>query len=154
MDPDTLLDKDDQAIAYYTLYSEIELDNATVTALELANRAYSHIVITIDTITDVFPTNIDLFIYNMTLYYTSTKFIGIIINTKASKYSIVGYSQFLTLQKINKVQLNESIKGTVSIQFRIGSISFIGFIQVIILIGIVKFYIVKVNTPFLPFQQI
>ena len=97
MDPDTLLDKDDQAIAYYTLYSEIELDNATVTALELANRAYSHIVITIDTITDVFPTNTDLFIYNMTLYYTFIKFIGIIINIKTSKCFIVGYNQFFTL---------------------------------------------------------
>ena len=74
---------------------------------------------------------------------------GIIIDTKASKYFIVGYSQFLTLQKINKVQLNKSIRGTVSIQFRIGSIFFIGSIKVAILIGIVEFYIIKVNTPFL-----
>ena len=74
---------------------------------------------------------------------------GIIIDTKASKYFIVGYSQFLTLQKIDKVQLNKSIKGIVSIQFRIGSISFISFIKVAILIGTVEFYIIKVNTPFL-----
>ena len=42
--------------------------------------------------TDVFPTNTDLFAYNTTLYYTSTKFMGIIIDTKASKYFIVGYN--------------------------------------------------------------
>ena len=74
---------------------------------------------------------------------------GIIINTKASKCSTAGYSQFLTLQKIDKIQLNKSIKGTVSIQFKIGSISFIGFIKVATPIGTVEFYIVKVDTPFL-----
>ena len=74
---------------------------------------------------------------------------GIIIDTKASKYFITGYSQFLILQKINKVQLNKSIRGIISIQFKIGSISSINFIKVATLIGIVKFYIIKVNTPFL-----
>ena len=97
MDPSTLLNKDNQTTVYYTLYGEIELNNITAIALELANRAYSHAVITINTITDAFPINIDLFAYNITLYYTSIKFIGIIINTKASKYFTVKYSQFLTL---------------------------------------------------------
>ena len=149
MDPNTLFNKDDQAIVYYTLYGEIELNNITVIALELANRVYSHAVITINITTDIFPTNTDLFAYNTTLYYTSTKFMGIMINIRASKYSIVGYSQFFILQKINKVQLNESIRGTVSIQFGIGSISFISSIKVAILIGTVEFYIIKVDTPFL-----
>ena len=45
--------------------------------------------------TDVFPTNIDLFVYNMTSHYTSIKFIGVIIDTKALKHSTAGYSQFL-----------------------------------------------------------
>ena len=149
IDPNTLLNKDNQAIAYYTLYGEIELDNTTVIALELANRVYSYAVITINTIIDAFLTNTDPYIYNITLYYTSIKFIGIIINIKASKYFIVGYNQFLILQKIDKVQLNKSIKSTVNIQFRIGSMSSINFIKVAILIDIVEFYIIKVNTPFL-----
>jgi len=92
MDPNTLLNEDDQAIVYYTLYGKIELDNATAIALELANRAYSHAVITINTITDASTTNIDPFAYNTTLRYTSIKFIGIIIDTRASKRSTVGYS--------------------------------------------------------------
>jgi len=91
MDPNTLLNKDNQAIVYYTLYSKIELDNATAIALELANRAYSHVVITINTITDAFLTNTDPFAYNTTLCYTSTKFIGVITDTRASKRSIIGY---------------------------------------------------------------
>ena len=74
---------------------------------------------------------------------------GIIINTKAFKHFIAGYNQFLILQKINKVQLNKSIRGIVSVQFEIGSISSINFIKVATPIGIVKFYIIKVNTPFL-----
>jgi hypothetical protein len=41
---------------------------------------------------DIFPANADLFVYNITLYYTSIKFMGVIIDTKASKYSTVGYS--------------------------------------------------------------
>ena len=97
MDFSILLNKDDQTTAYYSLYSEIELDNATAIALELANRVYSYIVTTINIIIDAFPTNTDPFIYNTTLYYTSTKFISIIIDTKASKYFIIGYSQFLIL---------------------------------------------------------
>jgi hypothetical protein len=79
-------------MACYTLYSKIELDNATIIALKLVNRVYSYAVTTINIITDAFPTDIDLFVYNITLYYTSIKFIGIIINIKASKRSIVGYS--------------------------------------------------------------
>jgi len=97
MDPNTLLNKDDQAIVYYTLYGKIELDNITTTALELANRVYSHAVITINTIIDTFPTNTDPFTYNISSYYASIKFIGIIIDIEASKRSIVGYSQFFTL---------------------------------------------------------
>ena len=97
IDPNTLLDEDDQATAYYTLYGEIEPDNATAIALELANRVYSYAVITINTTINTFPINTDLFTYNITLYYTSIKFIGIIINTRASKYFIIGYSQFFIL---------------------------------------------------------
>jgi len=92
IDPNTLLNKNNQAIVYYTLYSKIKLDNMTAIALELANRAYSHAVTTINTIIDIFLTNTDPFAYNTTSHYTSTKFMGVIINTKASERSIVGYS--------------------------------------------------------------
>ena len=100
--PDTLLDKNDQAIVYYTLYGEIKLDNITTIASELANKVYSYIVITINTTTDVFFINIDLFIYNITLYYTSIKFMGIIINIKASKYLQQNIVSFLHFRKLIK----------------------------------------------------
>ena len=41
------------------------------------------------------------------------------------------------------------MRGIISIQFKIGFISFINFIKVATLIGTVEFYIIKVNTPFL-----
>ena len=72
--------------------SYIELNNITTIALELANKVCSYIIIIINTTTDAFPTNIDLFAYNITLYYTSIQFIGIIIDTKASKYFTAEYS--------------------------------------------------------------
>jgi hypothetical protein len=92
IDPSTLLNEDNRATVYYTLYSKIKLDNITAIALELANRVYSYAVITIDTTINAFLTNIDPFAYNTTLRYTSTKFIGVIINIGASKHSTVGYS--------------------------------------------------------------
>ena len=61
-------------------------------ALKLVNRVYSYIVITINTIINIFLTNIDPFIYNIILYYTAIKFINIIINIKAFKYFTVGHN--------------------------------------------------------------
>ena len=68
-----------------------------VITLKLVNRVYRYAVTIINTIINIFLTDTDPFIYNITSYYTSIKFIGIIIDTRASKYSIVGYSQFLAL---------------------------------------------------------
>ena len=65
-------------------------------AATLANKAFSHSVTTIDNIVPLI-TNQDPFTYNTTTsisYYTTDKFIGIIIDIKASKQSIIGYSQF------------------------------------------------------------
>ena len=59
----------------------------------LANKAFSHLVITIDNIVPLI-TDQDPFIYNTTIsisYYTADKFIGIIINTETFKWSTVGY---------------------------------------------------------------
>ena len=67
-------------------------------------------VITINTMTDAFPTNTDPLAYNITLYYTSTKFMGVMIDIRASKRSTVGYSQFLAFQRLDTgVQINTTI---------------------------------------------
>ena len=45
--------------------------------------------------------------------------------------------------------MNTSIKGQVTVQFRIGSISSIGTTNIYTLIGEVQFYIINANIPFL-----
>ena len=61
---------------------------------------------------DVFPTNIDLFAYNMTLCYTSIKFMDVIIDIGASKRSTAGYGQSLAFQRLNTgVQLDTTTQG-------------------------------------------
>ena len=74
--------------------------------------ACRYAVTTIDTTIDAFPTNTDPLAYNITLYYTSIKFIGVIIDTRVSKCFIVGYNQFLAFQRLDTgVQLNTTIQG-------------------------------------------
>jgi hypothetical protein len=77
-------------------------------------------------------------------------FLGIVVDTGASKKSTAGYSQFRALQQLNlAVELDTSTKGQVIVQFRIRSTSSIGTTNVHTLIGEVQFHIVDANTPFL-----
>ena len=72
-------------------------------AITLADKAFSHLVIIIDNIVP-FITNQDPFIYNITTSiscYTVDNFVGIIINIKAFKQSIVKYGQFLAFKRLN-----------------------------------------------------
>jgi hypothetical protein len=74
--------------------------------------ACRYAVIAINTTTDAFPTDIDPFTYNTTSHYTSTKFMGVIIDTRASKRSTAGYNQFLAFQRLDTgVQLNTTTQG-------------------------------------------
>ena len=48
--------------------------------------------------------------------YTADNFIGIIIDTKASKQSTAGYSQFLALKRLNTgIQLNTTTQGIINV---------------------------------------
>ena len=78
---------------YLTLFRTLTIDKATSTSVELANRAYAYLL----TITSMEPTTeTDPFSYNTTtaLRYTSTVFMGIIIDTSALKKSTADYGQF------------------------------------------------------------
>ena len=81
-------------------------------AATLADKAFSHLVITTDN-TVPLMTDQDPFTYNTTIStsrYTVDNFIGIIIDTGISKHSIAGYSQFLAFQRLNTgIQLNTII---------------------------------------------
>ena len=82
--------------------------------------------------------------------YNSYYFYKVVINTKASKYSITRYRQFQALQHTNSdITLNKAIKGQVIIQFNISFISFIRFTKVKTPIRQVKFHIIYAKTLFL-----
>jgi len=76
---------------YLTLFRTLTTDEVTSISVELANKAYAYLL----TATSIEPTTeTNPFNYNTTtaaLRYTSTVFIGIIIDTSALKKSMAGY---------------------------------------------------------------
>jgi len=79
---------------YLILFRTFTIDEATSISIELANKACAYLL----TVTSIEPTTeTNPFNYNTTTAasrYTSTVFIGIIIDTSALKKSIAGYRQF------------------------------------------------------------
>jgi len=82
---------------YLISFRTFTIDKATFISVELANKAYAYLL----TATSTEPTiETDPFNYNTTtavLRYTSTVFIGIIINTSVLKKFMAGYRQFQAL---------------------------------------------------------
>ena len=76
-------------------FRDLTSNKATSTCIKLANKAFSHLFTVINT-TETTTLNTNSFVYNTSTKsrYTSTVFIGIIINTGASRKSIASYSQF------------------------------------------------------------
>jgi len=76
---------------YLILFGTLTIDEATSISVELANKACAYLF----TVTSMEPTTeTDPFNYNITtaaLCYTSTVFIGIMIDTSALKKSMAGY---------------------------------------------------------------
>jgi len=79
---------------YLILFRTLTIDEATSISVELANKAYTYLLAAIS----MEPTmETDPFNYNITTAtsrYTSIVFIGIMIDTSASKKSTAGYGQF------------------------------------------------------------
>jgi hypothetical protein len=71
-----------------------DTDNKLATSCQ-GIPACRYAVTTINTMTDAFPTDTDPLAYNTTSRYTSIKFMGAMIDTRASKRSTAGYGQFL-----------------------------------------------------------
>jgi len=82
---------------YLILFGTLTIDEVTSISVELANKAYTYLL----TITSTEPTTeTNPFNYNITtaaLRYTSTVFMGIIIDTSALKKSTASYRQFQAL---------------------------------------------------------
>src|ERR1700722_13845467 len=93
----------------------------------------------------------DLFVYITTKHYTPKEFYSIIINIGAFKKSTIGYRQYLIYKTTinNNINIDTMQTGAINVQFGIGLTTLIRLVKVKTLIGLVDFYIVKVDTPFL-----
>ena len=97
--------------------------------------------------------NKDLFVYNQItplVQYILKRFFSIVINTKATKYSIARYKQYIAYKKwFSEIKLNKSIAKAIKVQFSISSIFFISSFIFNILIKVIKFNIIYINVPLL-----
>jgi len=135
---------------YLILFGTFTIDKATSISVELANKAYTYLL----TITSTEPTTeTNPFNYNTITAasrYTSTVFIGIIINTSALKKFMASYRQFQALQNADQfIRLNTLTKGQVNVQFSIKIATSIRTADVVTPIGKIQFYIIYIDTPFL-----
>ena len=76
--------------------------------------------------------NDDPFVYIATTnQYTSVTFYGVVIDTGASKKSTAGFNQYIAYKRTQKgADIDRSTKGSVSVQFGIGSTDSIGSIYI------------------------
>jgi hypothetical protein len=140
--------------------------------IDLTNRSFSHYLIDFHTDmndqitdhlqislktrtlhTDMKNTNPDSFAYVMTPdRYISEKFYEVMIDSSASTKSTAEYDQYLAFKK-NKidpsVDLDPSRADAVNVQFDIESASSIESLIIDTSFGIVKFHVIKTDTPFL-----
>jgi hypothetical protein len=88
-------EKESESTTYLTAFGELTPSKATSISVVLANKAFSH-SLTLEDITKPTPAT-DPFTYTLNTsrsssQYTSGVFLGIVVNTGASKKSTAGYS--------------------------------------------------------------
>jgi hypothetical protein len=108
-------EKELESTTYLMTFGELTPSEATSMSTILANKAFSH-SLTLEDVTE--PTlATDPFTYTLNTsssWYTLDVFLGIVVNTGASKKSTASYGQFQALQQSNPaVELNTSTKGQV-----------------------------------------
>ena len=84
-------------ITYFTAFKDLIPNKATSISIELANKAFSHLLTAVDIIEiaiTALSTNLFAYSINTKLSYTLIVFIGIIIDTKALRKSMANYRQF------------------------------------------------------------
>ena len=131
---------------YFT--NSISEEGASLIVKNLADRSMIHVL------TNTVPANpvdqpAETFNASTVSRYSSNRFQGIMIDTGAAKRSTAGYGQFQALQRDTGIQIDQSTKGKVNIQFGIGTTSSIGSVVIDTPIGQVEFHIVNADTPFL-----
>jgi hypothetical protein len=108
-------DEKELGTAYFTTFGELTPSEATFISAVLANKAFSHSLTSEDMTEPTLAT--DPFTYTLNTsssWYTTDVFLGIVVDTGASKKSTAGYGQFRALQQSNlAVELDTFTKGQV-----------------------------------------
>ena len=125
------------------------LQNAKMMIINLNQRVFKHGLGIIEFLIFHNSEASDPFAYVVSDRYISDEFYEIMIDTDVSKYSIVGYGQYFVYKTIHEVNIDSIKTETIYVQFGIGFISFIGFIDIATSIDRVEFHIVKTDTSFL-----
>jgi hypothetical protein len=139
---------------YWTSYGELSSESASLITQILSNQAYMHLessstLATRDAELET-PDTLDAFSTGTTPRYgPGTPFYGLIVDTGAAEHSTAGIYQFEALQQLTNVELDVSTKGSVKVQFGIGSADSLGSATIPTPIGTIVFHIMPANIPFL-----
>jgi hypothetical protein len=88
----------ESGIVYLMVFGELTPNKAISISIILANKAFSYLLILKDMIKPTPITNPFIYILNISSSrYTSDVFLGIIVDTRASRKSTAGYNQFQAL---------------------------------------------------------
>jgi hypothetical protein len=83
----------ESSIVYFMAFGELILNKMISISIILVNKAFSYLLILKDMIESILVTNPFIYILNISSSrYTSDIFLSIIIDIKASRKSIAGYS--------------------------------------------------------------
>jgi hypothetical protein len=93
--------------------------------------------------------DIDSFTYMIIDRYTSAVFYEIMIDSEASVRSTADYEQYLAFIKNIPIDLNRTKTEAVNVQFEIESTFSLGSITIDTSMRLVKFHVIKTDTPFL-----
>ena len=98
----------------------------------LADRSFEHSLMGTQDTYSTCKNNDDPFVYTVTTNpYTSATFYGVVIDTGALKKSIAGFNQYIAYKRTQEgADIDKLTKGSISIQFGIGSTNFINFIYI------------------------
>ena len=116
----------------------------------LADNAFKHQITLIDKTAS--PISSAPYVFNSSTYsrYKENEFKGLLIDSGASTRSTSGIVQLKSLQQLDpSVQLDKNTAGSDNFTFGIGSAGSIGSVDWDRPLGLITFYIVFVNIPFL-----
>ncbi|KAH8799102.1 hypothetical protein F5884DRAFT_869701 [Xylogone sp. PMI_703] len=122
--------------------STVNPQEATKITEFLADQGFRHVLINTHGSNDPGVDILSTYTNTTTDKYSSEVFQGIMIDTGASKRFTASYNQYLAYQKLGTtILIDTSTKGSVSIQFGIGTTSSIGSIDLSTPLGVIQFHI-------------